>query len=240
MTAISRISAFGVALLALHAGAANATLGLFHRAPKKTTAELRAEYLANVSQSVVGTSPRRTSGSLWYPDALMVEPAADYKAHSLNDIVTVVVSVQTTAAQSGTVDSERSFNANSAITGLAGDLSTKGTNPLFAASSSSALKGSGATNSSTAFSTSLTGQIIAVLPNGNLVIEAHRRIDMNNQHEEVIVRGIARPGDVTPLNSVASSSLSALEIELKGKGIISDSVRSPNPLTRAILWLFGF
>jgi flagellar L-ring protein precursor FlgH len=34
--------------------------------------------------------------------------------------------------------------------------------------------------------------------------------------------------------------LSALEIELKGKGIISDSVRPPNALTRAILWLFGF
>jgi flagellar L-ring protein precursor FlgH len=170
----------------------------------------------------------------------MVEPAADYKAHSLNDIVTVVASVQTTAAQSGTVDSERNFNTNSAITGMAGGLSTKGTNPLLAASSSTTLKGTGATNSSTAFSTSLTGQVIAVLPNGNLVIEAHRQIDMNNQHEEVIVRGIARPGDITPSNSVASSSLSALEIELKGKGIISDSVRPPNPLTRAILWLLGF
>jgi flagellar L-ring protein precursor FlgH len=170
----------------------------------------------------------------------MVEPTSDYKAHGLNDIVTVIVSVQTTAAQSGSVDSERNFNTNSAITGMAGELSTKGTNPLLAASSATTLKGSGATNSSTAFSTSLTGQIIAVLPSGNLVIEAHRQIDMNNQHEELIVRGIARPGDITPSNAVASSSLSALEIELKGKGIISDSVRPPNPLTRAILWLFGF
>jgi flagellar L-ring protein precursor FlgH len=157
----------------------------------------------------------------------------------LNDIVTVVASVQTTAAQSGTVDSERNFNTNSAITGMAG-ASTTATNPLLAASSSTILKGTGTANSSTAFSTSLTGQVIAVLPNGNLVIEAHRQIDMNNQHEEVIVRGIARPGDITPSNSVASSSLSALEIELKGKGIISDSVRPPNPLTRAILWLLGF
>jgi len=230
----------GLFSLLLSVGSGHAAIGLFHKAPKKTTAELRAEYLANVSQSVVASPIRRTPGSLWSADGLMVEPAADYKAHSLNDIVTVVVSVQTTAAQSGTVDSERNFNTNSAITGMAGDLSTKGTNPLLAASSSTTLKGSGATNSSTAFSTNLTGQIIAKLPNGNLVIEAHRQIDMNNQHEEVIVRGIARPGDITPSNSVASSSLSALQIELKGKGIISDSVRPPNALTRAILWLFGF
>jgi flagellar L-ring protein precursor FlgH len=215
-------------------------MGLFHKVPKKNTAELRAEYLANVSQSVAENSPRRTSGSLWSPDGRMVEPAADYKAHALDDIVTIVVSVQTTAAQSGSVDSERNFNTNSAITGMVGDLSTKGTNPLLAASSSTTLKGAGSTNSSTGFSTSLTGQVIAVLPSGNLVIEAHRQIDMNNQHEEVIVRGIARPGDITPSNAVASSSLSSLEIELKGKGIISDSVRPPNALTRAILWLFGF
>lgn len=240
MTAVLRMLAIGPILLSLPVESALATGGLLHKAPKKTTAELRAEYLENVSQSVVANSSPRTSGSLWSPDEPMVEPAADYKAHTLNDIVTVVVSVQTTAAQSGTVDSERNFNTNSAITGIAGDVATKGTNPLLAASSSTTLKGSGSTNSSTAFSTSLTGQIIAVLPSGNLVVEAHRQIDMNNQHEEVIVRGIARPGDITPANSVASSSLSNLEIELKGKGIISDSVRPPNPLTRAILWLFGF
>jgi flagellar L-ring protein precursor FlgH len=235
-----RTLALSPALLLVHMGSAHATIGLFHKPPKKTTAELRAEYVANVSQSVTGSSPQRTPGSLWSPDGLMVEPTADYKAHTLNDIVTVIVSVQTTAAQSGTVDSERNFNTNSAITGMAGELSTKGTNPLLAASSATTLKGLGTANSSTAFSTSLTGQIIAVLPSGNLVIEAHRQIDMNNQHEEVIVRGVARPGDITPSNSVASSSLSALEIELKGKGIISDSVRPPNVLTRAILWLFGF
>lgn len=240
MTTIGRLLAVCQVLFVLHVVSAQATIGLFHKTPKKTTTELRAEYLANVSQSALDSSSRRTSGSLWSADALMVEPAADYKAHALNDIVTVLVSVQTTAAQSGSVDSERNFNTNSAISGMAGELSTKGTNPLLAASSSTTLKGSGSTNSSTAFSTSLTGQVIAVLPNGNLVIEAHRLIDMNNQHEDVIVRGIARPGDITPSNSVASSSLSALEIELKGKGIISDSVRPPNPLTRAILWLFGF
>lgn len=211
-----------------------------HRPPKKTTAELRAEYLAGVSQTIVPASRQRTPGSIWSAEGAMVDSSSDYKAHSVNDAVTIVVSVQTTAAQSGSVDSGRNFSANSAITGLAGALATKGTDPLIAASSATSLKGSGATNSSTAFSTSLTGQVIAVLPNGNLVIEAHRQIDMNNEHEEVIVRGVARPGDITPANSVASSSLGALQIELKGKGIISDSVRPPNPLTRAILWLFGF
>ena len=86
----------------------------------------------------------------------------------------------------------------------------------------------------------MTGQVIAVLPSGNLVVEAEREIFMNNQHEHVIVRGLIRPGDIGPNNTVVSAALSNLEIEMKGKGIISDGTRPPNPITRAILWLFGF
>src|SRR6185437_6685461 len=98
MTTTFRTFVLCVASLGLQMGSSCAAFGLFHKTPKKTPAQLRAEYLANVSQSVVNTSPRRAAGSLWSPDGLMVEPAADYKAHTLNDVVTVVVSVQTTAA----------------------------------------------------------------------------------------------------------------------------------------------
>lgn len=226
-------------LLLLLAPAGAVALPFAHREPKKSSEELRADYLASVQQAIVGGPAVHTMGSLWSPQGVLIDPNADYKARTLNDTVTVLVAVQTTAAQSGSVDSGRAFNTSSAITGLAG-VSTAHTNPLLAANSNTTLKGSGATASNTAFSTSLTGQVIAVLPNGNLVVEAHRQIAMNNQHEEVIVRGIARPGDITPANTVASTSLSALEIELKGKGIISDSVRSPNPVVRAILRIFGF
>ena len=208
--------------------------------PKKTPDQLRAEYVDKVAQNYTEPEASRSTGSLWTPGGLLTDVSVDYKARSLHDTLTVLVSVQTTAAQSGAVNNSRAFTTNSAITGLLGGLSTAGTNPLFAAQSSNSLKGQGQTSSNTTFTTSLTGQVIAVLPNGNLVVEAHRQIDMNNQHEEVIVRGVARPGDIAPTNTIASAALAQLEIELKGKGIISDSVRPPNPVTRAILWLFGF
>jgi flagellar L-ring protein precursor FlgH len=86
----------------------------------------------------------------------------------------------------------------------------------------------------------MTAQVIDVLRSGNLVVEAQRKIFMNNQHEDVIVRGVVRPNDIGPNNTVPSTSLSNLEIEMKGKGIIADSVRRPNLITRALLWLTGF
>ena len=56
----------------------------------------------------------------------------------------------------------------------------------------------------------------------------------------VTVRGVVRPGDIGANNTVASASLSNLEIEMKGKGIIADSTRPLNPITKALLWLIGF
>lgn len=209
------------------------------KADSKTSDRLRAEYITRLQQQFVPAAEEHTVGSLWSADSSFGDISSDYKARHVNDTITIQVAVQTSAAQSGTVDSERTFSTNSAVTGVMGRTPSK-LNPLLSANSASALKGQGATASNTTFATSLTGQVIAVLPNGNLVIEAGRKIFMNNQHEDIIVRGMVRVGDISPGNTVASTSLSNLEIEMKGKGIISDGVRKPNPITRAVLWLLNF
>jgi flagellar L-ring protein FlgH len=205
----------------------------------KTPQELRADYITRLQEGSFPVADQHTVGSLWSAASPLGDFASDYKALHLNDTITILVSVQTTAAQSGTVDSERSFSTNSAITGVMGN-APKALNPLLAANSASVHKGQGSTASNTTFQTSLTGQVIAVLPNGNLVVEAGRQIFMNNQHENIVVRGMIRPVDIGPSNTVASAALSNLEIEMKGKGIISDGVRPPNPITKALMWLLNF
>jgi flagellar L-ring protein precursor FlgH len=211
-----------------------------HARAKKTIspAALRTEYVERVQEQQMAP-PVRTLGSLWTPGDVS-DLSTDYKARKLNDTVVILVSVRTTAAQSGDVNSSRAFATSSAITGLAGQIKTKGLDPLFDANSSTTLKGAGATDSSTAFTTSMTAQVIAVLPSGNLVVEAQRKIFMNNQHEDVTIRGVVRPNDIGPSNTIPSTALSNLEIEMKGKGIIADSTRPPNRITRALLWLIGF
>ena len=207
-------------------------------AKKNTPTESRSEYISRI-QEKEAPKPERTMGSLWISSDVS-DLSSDYKARKLNDTVVILVSVQTTAAQSGDVNSQRAFQTSSAITGLAGVINTKGLNPLLNANSSTSLKGSGATDSSTTFQTSMTAQVVAVLPSGNLVVEAQRKIFMNNQHEDVTVRGVVRPHDIGSNNTVPSAALSNLEIEMKGKGIIADSTRPPNKITRALLWLLGF
>ncbi len=228
--------------IALLAASSLLAFGLnFPKWPKqsKTPEQLRNEYIARVQQQYAPEPDATTVGSLWSPQGILSDFNSDYKARNLNDTITILAAVQTTAAQSGTVDSERSLSSSSSITGLLGR-TPSAVNPLLSGQSSSVLKGQGSTASNTTFTTSLTGKVIAVLPNGNLVVEAERQIFMNNQHENIIVRGMVRPGDIGPANTVASASLSNLEIEMKGKGIIADGVRPPNPITKAILWLLNF
>lgn len=205
----------------------------------KDSTQLRNEYVARLQKDYVPAEETHTLGSLWTDGAAMNDMSSDYKAHKLNDMVTIQIAVRTTAAQSGTVDSERTFSTNSAVTGVMGRAPIH-TNPLLAANSASALKGQGSTASDTAFQTNLTGTVVAVLPNGNLVVEGERKIFMNNQHEDIVIRGVVRPGDIGPGNVVPSAALGNLEIEMKGKGIISDGVRPPNPIVKAIMWLLNF
>ncbi len=192
---------------------------------------MRTDYIARLQEQECRTQQRTPSAVSGLSGRRRAISPSDYKARKLNDTVVILVAVQTTAAQSGDVNSSRAFQTSSAITGLAGDINTTGLNPLFNANSNTTLKGSGATDSSTDFQTSMTAQVIAVLPSGNLVVEAQRKIFMNNQHEDVTIRGVVRPNDIGPNNTVPSTALSNLEIEMKGKGIIADSTRPPNRIT---------
>lgn len=223
-----------VSMLAL-SGSASAKVKVT-RDPQKT----RAEYIARIQQQTATPPVQATLGSLWVPGGAMTNLQSDYKASRLNDLVTIVVVQRTTAQATGNVSTQRDFNTTSGISGLAGHISTSGLTNLLTAQSSTKLKGTGSTDASTTMNTSLAGRVIAVLPNGDMVVEAERMVAINSQKETMVVRGVLRPGDVGPNNAALSTSLSNLEVELKGKGVVSDAIRSPNPLVRALLWIIGF
>lgn len=207
--------------------------------PRKVGSDSLAEYLQRVSaktpESVAGTA-----GSLWVDSGRLANMVADYKAARVGDLVTISVAQNLSASSTGNVSSNRSFSASSGITALPGHLKTSGVASLFSPSSAQALSGKAQATSQTSLSTILTGRVVAVLPSGTLVVEAERQITMNNQHETVILRGLVRPGDLDAANTVTSNNVGDLEVEVKGKGIISEGTRPPNLVLRWILRLVGF
>ena len=207
--------------------------------PQKNS-DTRSAYIARVQQQESQGPVITTMGSLWVPGGSYNELSSDYKAHNIGDTVTLVVLEQTSAQSTGDVNSQRAFQTSSAITALPGKLKTGGVNPLFGANSSTQLKGTGETSAGSTMTTTLTAHVIAVLPNSNMIVEAERHVQINSQNETMMVRGVLRPGDIGPNNTAPSTSLANLEIELKGKGVVSDSISRPNPIMRALLWIIGW
>jgi len=214
------------------------TPGALGKDKPKNSEQSRAAYLAGLDQS--STAPAATPGSLWNSDGRLANLSSDYKAARLHDTISILIVQQTTAQASGNSTSQRQYSTSSAITALPGKLKVGGVDPLLGANSAESLKGLGQTSSTSSLQTTLAGEVIAVLPNGNLVLEAHRDVYMNHERETALVRGVVRPGDVSSANTVPSTALSNLEIELKGKGLISDATRRPNVVTRMLQWVVGF
>jgi len=211
-------------------------IGFKKKAPQ--TKDYLAEYIERV-KAVKASTP--TTGSFWTPQSPYSDMASDYKARNINDLIVIQVVESTTAAEDGAVKTARTFSASSGISGLMGTPGpTAGIQNIFSPNSTRTLNGQGQTSSDATLTTSLSGRVVDVLPNGFLVIEAERQMFMNNQHQTVVIHGVVRPGDVGANNAVPSTSISNLELELKGKGVISDGVAPPNKLVRLILKLVGF
>lgn len=196
-----------------------------------------AEYIERV-KGVKASAP--STGSFWTPQSPYSDMASDYKARNVNDLIVIQVVESTTAAEDGAVKTARTFSASSGVGVMGIPGSTAGIQNIFSPNSTQALNGQGQTSSDSVLTTSLSGRVVEVLPNGFLIIEAVRQMFMNNQHQTVIIHGVVRPGDINASNAVASTAISNLEVELKGKGVISDGVAPPNKLVRLILKLVGF
>jgi len=219
---LNRRAKFG--LFALSAFAFAAGLAAQNAAPATPAEKALAAYLARVKEVSAASTP--STGSLWTPGARYTNLSSDFKAQYVNDLVTIHIIETTQAAGTGSVQAKRQFNANSGFSSLFGNLpSTSKLQALVAPNSQSDLEGTAATASTTALTTSLTGRVVDLLPNGYLVVEAVRTIEMNNQQQTFIVHGVIRPADIAPDNSVLSTQVGDLEVELQGKGVISDATR---------------
>lgn len=210
---------------------------------KSKPAPPRHDSLADYVQRMSGAAPAAavsTTGSLWIDNGRLANMVADYKASRVGDLVTINISQNLSSTNTGNVATNRTFSASSGITALGGHIKTSGVTSLFSPTSTQTLAGKAQATSTTALSTTLTGRVAAVLPSGTLVIEAERQIAMNEQRETVILRGLVRPGDLDATNTVASNSVGNLEVEVKGKGVISEGTRPPNPVVKWILRVVGF
>jgi flagellar L-ring protein precursor FlgH len=183
--------------------------------------------------------PVLSLGSIWVDSGRMASLSADYKAMIVGDTIEIVVAQGLTSSNANAVNTARTLTTSGGIDSVP-VLGTGAAQSLLGLHSSEALAGKGAATTATSVTTNLAGRVVAVLTGGNMVVEARRVINMNNEKQTIILRGVVRRGDIGPNNTVPSDAVGDLELEIKGKGVISDSVRQPHKVLRFLLRLFDF
>jgi len=209
------------------------------KAPKRSPLD---DYVREAEGRDAGPAPSANSpGSLWNPGARFGDLARDLRAAQLDDLVTVVVSEQSTASASGVTNTSRKSSTANSITSLLGVKSATGSLANLATTSGNTqLQGQGTTSRASALTTTLSVRVTHVLANGNLVVEGTKDVLVNSEHQVVTVRGVVRPDDISTANQIAASQLAQLEVRINGKGVVGDAIRRPFFLYRLLLGLLPF
>ena len=161
---------------------------------------------------------------------------ADVRAYEVGDIVSVVLMESTSAAKSADTELDKGSSvdiANPTIVGAPVEWSTNGNsyNLNMGLDSTSSFGGEASSSQNNSLLGAIAVQVSQVLPNGNLMIQGEKWIQINQGDEYIKLRGIIRPEDLSATNSIPSTLVADARISYGGTGPLDES-NSPGWLTR--------
>jgi flagellar L-ring protein precursor FlgH len=179
-------------------------------------------------------------GSLWRSSGGRSELFRDFKARSIDDVVTIRVLESTQALASADANNSRDSQISAGFSSLFGLENTVSELPsLVSGKSNSSFQGAGSTSRETTLETTLTARVVDVLPNGYLVVEGMREVRVNNENQSVCLTGVIRPEDISPNNVVISSAVAQMSVRVQGKGTVSQPLK-PGWLYRILTGILPF
>lgn len=222
--------------------AISASAGVFKKKKVETqTASPLSQYVTEANQNNSASQAARAPGAIWSSNAIYTNLGLDLKASRVDDLVTIVVLEKASAVATGDVKTQRTSTAQSAVNAVGG--LTKATSPwanLAKANTNTQLQGTGTTSRGATLTATVSARVVNVLPNGYLVVEGTKRVQVNSENQVITIRGVVRPVDIDPTNTVPSDRVAQMEVQVNGKGVIGDSIHRPWFLYRLLLGLLPF
>ena len=170
------------------------------------------------------------AASLWTDSARSV--IADRRAAAVGDIITILVEERTTTSLQADHKTQKSMENTAG--GSAGLLRFF---PSLAASADRSTTGTGTSTQSAQFVDRFSGTVTAITPQGNLTIEAARRVQVNKDELTVTVTGMVRPDDIAADNTIMSTQVADMKLQWSGTGPIAEKQR-PGIISRFLSFLW--
>jgi len=171
------------------------------------------------------------TGSIFDNGNALYPAGRAYKTGSVvvGDIVTVILNETAQASRISGLSTERA-SSNSVIgpsqasalfpgSGFFDGVNTDG--------STISSSGSGTAGQSASLSGSISVVVIDVMPNGNLVVFGEKQLGLNEGSEMIVVKGVIRPDDIMPNNTVLSTRLANAQFSYSGVGERARATKAP-------------
>jgi len=180
-------------------------------------------------QKIVAEIPRpapitHDNNSLWQPGSQSF--FHDPRAMHVGDVITVNVSVADTAKMQNTTSRSRTNSDNANLTNLFGleKVLPPAIDPtsVVKMGSDNSNVGAGSIQRAESINMTLAALVAQVLPNGNLVIDGHQQVRVNNELRDMRLSGIVRREDITQDNTVNLSQIAEARVIYGGQGTMSD------------------
>ncbi len=198
------------------------------QAPKAPEAVLPPTLMSSPKSVPPAGAPPRSldpTGSIWArgDDSLY----SDIKAHKVGDLVTITVSESSTGSNTASTSTSKASANQGSIAfsgvGIGSATPSKAAFSLgpYKTSFTGTFAGSGSTSRTDTVSAYMTATVVAVLPNGNLVIRGSRWTKVNDELQQIVLEGVVRPVDISDTNTILSQDVAEAKIFMLGKGPVS-------------------
>ncbi len=168
-------------------------------------------------------APGTVNGAI-YHESSSIALFEDIKARRVGDVLTVVLVEQTNASTQAATSTTKDNEIDIPAPTFMGRQSTRKGNPLTnSLESEQDFEGEGSSSQSNSISGNITVTVVETLANGNLVVRGEKLINLNQGSEYVRIKGIVRPRDIGPDNTVLSTQVAHAQISYGGTGALAEA-----------------
>lgn len=180
-------------------------------------------YAPVVTASTMLPPPNR--GGIYQPD-YSVALFEDRRATRVGDILNVILSERTQSSKSADTEITKENAIDIDAGTILGDVPTFGDYGLQTSiQQDRELTGEASSDQSNSLSGSIAVTVAEILPNGLLVVRGEKWMTLNTGEEFIRLRGLVRPEDIQPDNTVLSTRLADARIAYSGTGDLADANR---------------
>jgi len=176
-------------------------------------------------------------------------PEPEVKVFKAHDIVTIIIDEVSSQESSQTLETEKESSTSAQIATVVDLISLLELRlrenerindlDLIDFDASREFEGEGDYEREDRFSARIAATILEVKPNGTVVLEARKRIVKDDEVQTLVIAGLARTEDITLQNTVLSSQLADLTLEVQHEGEVRNAAKK-GFLTKFFDTVFAF